>query len=381
MSDADWEAATALLADAEAALAPLRRLGADAPLAEFLVAHRAALAGLANQDGDWRDANGGQALDALFDEWRDAVDPGFRCSLADYAALFDAVAAAERAPPARPSHPRLQILGLLEARLLSFDLALIAGLDETVWPPAAETDAFLNRSMRASLGLSPPERRIGQTAHDFAAALGAPRAIVSRARKRGGAPTVASRFLQRIEAVAGKAASDAAKTRGAAYLALARALDQPTAYLPRRRPEPKPPLALRPASLSVTRIETLRRDPYAIYAERILDLHPLEPIGPLIGARRIRRAVARSPASLWRNLLRRCDAGGGAGAPAGAGGDDFRRAACRSELSGHAVAAHCRRNSTPFSPSTPSGAGGLSAFWSNAKASLPSRWPTDPNSR
>ena len=64
------------------------------------------------------------------------------------------------------------ILGLLEARLLSFDRVLLAGLDETVWPPAVETDAFLNRPMRAALGLSAPERRIGQTAHDFVAALG-----------------------------------------------------------------------------------------------------------------------------------------------------------------------------------------------------------------
>ena len=55
-------------------------------------------------------------------------------------------------PAGHATHPRLQILGLLEARLLSFDLALLAGLDETTWPPAAQTDAFLNRPMRASPG-------------------------------------------------------------------------------------------------------------------------------------------------------------------------------------------------------------------------------------
>ena len=154
------------------AVARARRRARRSP--SFVVAHRAALAALAAEDGDWRDASGGEALETLFDDWAAEVDPGFRCSLADYAALFDAVLAVERAPPSRASHPRLQILGLLEARLLAFDLTLLAGLDETVWPPAAETDAFLNRSMRAALGLSPPERRIGQTAHDFVAALGAP---------------------------------------------------------------------------------------------------------------------------------------------------------------------------------------------------------------
>ena len=153
----------------------MRALGSDAPLADFVAAHRAVLAALAAEDCDWRDASGGEALEALLEDWAAEIDAGFRCSLADYAALFDAVLAAERAPPSRASHPRLQILGLLEARLLAFDLTLVAGLDETVWPPAAETDAFLNRSMRAALGLSPPERRIGQTAHDFVAALGARR--------------------------------------------------------------------------------------------------------------------------------------------------------------------------------------------------------------
>ena len=287
LTDAEWRDAEALLGDIDAALAPLRALGPDAPLSGFVAAHRAALDALSSADANWRDAAGGEALEVLLEDWAAEADPGFRCSLADYAALFAAIAAVERAPPARPAHPRLQILGLLEARLLSFDLALLAGLDETVWPPAAETDAFLNRSMRAGLGLSPPERRIGQTAHDFVSALGAPQAIVSRALKRGGAPTVASRFLQRMEAVAGKTATDAAKARGARYLALAAALDRPAAYCPTRRPEPKPPLALRPTKLSVTRVETLRRDPYAIYAEQVLGLAPIEPIGPVIGPREI----------------------------------------------------------------------------------------------
>ena len=97
---------------------------------------------------------------------------------------------------------------------------LLAGLDETVWPPAVETDAFLNRPMRAALGLSAPERRIGQTAHDFVGALGAREAILSRAKKRGGQPTVASRFLQRMAAAAGPAAMKEPEERGELYLAL-----------------------------------------------------------------------------------------------------------------------------------------------------------------
>jgi ATP-dependent helicase/nuclease subunit B len=308
LTEDEWKGAEALLANATNALTPLRTLGDAAPLADFIIAHRDALGALSASDraegSDWRDALGGEALEALFDAWSEGADPEFRCGLADYAALFDAVVAAERAPPSRAAHPRLQILGLLEARLLTFDVVLLAGLDETVWPPAATTDAFLNRKMRADLGLSPPERRIGQTAHDFVAALGAPHAILSRAKKRGGAPTVASRFLQRMAAVAGEAAFGAAEARGARYLALAKGLDQPLDYRPSPRPAPKPPVALRPPRLSVTRIETLRRDPYAIYAEMILGLAPLAPIAPAAGPREI--------GNIWHGVLQAF----GEGAPA-----------------------------------------------------------------
>ena len=44
-------------------------------------------------------------------------------------------------------------------------------------------------------------------------------------------------------------------------------------------PEPRPPRTRRPNRLSVTEIETLIRDPYAIYARHVLGLRPLDPVG------------------------------------------------------------------------------------------------------
>ena len=277
--------AEALARDLAAALAPLRAIRSS-PLSDCLAAHGAALAAmLAAPQTDPPEPHGLEALIALMDEWRAAAAVGFFCTLGEYAGLVNDALAGVRAPPTEGGHPRLKILGLLEARLLAFDRALLAGLDEKVWPPAVETDAFLNRPMRAELGLSAPERRIGQTAHDFASALGAPETIMSRARKRGGEPTVPSRFLQRIGAAAGAEAFLAAERRGEAYLRLARALDQPARIAPIGRPAPKPPAALRPRKLSVTAVETMRRDPYAIYAERILKLQPLEPVERELGPR------------------------------------------------------------------------------------------------
>jgi ATP-dependent helicase/nuclease subunit B len=108
-------------------------------------------------------------------------------------------------------------------------------------------------------------------------AMGAREVVISRALKRGGAPTIPSRFLQRLEALAGDEIA-ACRERGARLIALARRIDCPAAINKIPRPEPRPPIALRPTRLSVTRIETLRRDPYSIYAESVLRLKPLEPL-------------------------------------------------------------------------------------------------------
>jgi ATP-dependent helicase/nuclease subunit B len=177
--------------------------------------------------------------------------------------------------------PRIHIWGALEARLQSVDVLVLGGLDEGIWPSATRTDPWLSRAMRAGIGLPPPERRLGLSAHDFFSALAGPRVIVTRAEKRGGAPTVESRWLQRLGAFIGSTAMTKLRAEGDRLLATARLLDtvKKEHVAPIRPPEPRPPLSARPDSLSVTEIETLIRDPYAIYARRILKLEPLEPLG------------------------------------------------------------------------------------------------------
>ncbi len=284
VSAADFDALAAFLGDIVEALKPLHRPGAATPLPTWLDAHADVLDTIAvDPDGNSvLTGIDGNALTGLFAALGEAEEPGIALDCLGYGALFDRFAAGTPVRGPNRSHPRLKILGLLEARLLNADLVLLGGLDETVWPPPVRTDAFLNRPMRVALGLSPPERRIGQTAHDLEMAMGQPRVILSRARKRAGGPTVPSRFLQRMAALAGEAWGGC-RTRGDHYVALAAALDRPVETITLRRPSPKPDVALRPTALSVTRIETLRRDPYAIYAERILRLAPVESIGAVMG--------------------------------------------------------------------------------------------------
>ena len=286
LDDDDFDALEALLVEMMASFTPLLRLGAGVPLGEWLDAHERALATLvATEDGAGAlGGPDGTVLATLFSELAAAADPAIVLDRTDYAALFDRFMAETPVRGPARSHPRLKILGLLEARLLTADRVLVAGLDEGIWPPQVRTDAFLNRPMRAALGLPSPERRIAQTAHDFAMALGQGEVILSRAAKRGGSPTVPSRLLQRMRAVAGPVWADC-RARGTVYLDLARSLDRPQRTVAIGAPRPKPPLHLRPTRLSVTRIELLRRDPYAIYADRILKLRPLDPVGAEFGPR------------------------------------------------------------------------------------------------
>lgn len=295
ISESDWEAIEDLLARVDEALSPFSALSPETELAERARAHALTLERIV---GETPSGEGAEELSSLFDGLEDA-NSALIFDAGAYSSFFDRLCAETIVRGPRRAHPRLKILGPLEARLLDADLVLLAGLDETVWPPQADSGAFLNRSMRRQLGLSPPERRIGQTAHDFAMAFGAREVVLSRAKKRGGSPTVASRFITRLAALAGDA-FEACETRGDEKLALAAALDRPPEQKTISRPLPRPPVDLRPQKLSVTRIETLRRDPYAIYAEHILRLVPLEPLGAEKGAREVGVAIHAALAEFQR---------------------------------------------------------------------------------
>ena len=287
LSEGEIAEAERLVAKLAAALAPLEQRGA-APftLSELASRHRDVIAALSEHDGEPATFAGldGAKLAAVLDEL--ATSPSatsLAVAATDYVELFTAVLAGSVVR--RPLRPglRVRILGLLEARLTDSDRVVLGGLVEGTWPPESRTDAWLSRPMRLDLGLDLPERRIGLTAHDFAQLLGAREAILTMAGKIAGAPTVPSRFIQRLAAVTGERWRQAV-TRGETYLAWARGLDHPDMVTPEPRPEPKPPLAVRPKGLSVTEIEHWLRDPYTIYAKHILRLRPLDAVDAEPGA-------------------------------------------------------------------------------------------------
>ena len=198
---------------------------------------------------------------------------------AEYPEFYRSLVAGEAVRPRLGLHPRLFIWGPLEARLQQPDLVILGSLNEGVWPRPEEAGPWLSRPMRASLKLPPPERRIGLSAHDFAQALGASEVYLTRALKVDGVPTVPSRWLQRLLALAKAAGIEARLAPTAPWVAWARERDQVPKLDPVKAPEPRPPLEARPRQLSVTRIERWIANPYEIFAKDILKLEPLNELG------------------------------------------------------------------------------------------------------
>ncbi len=172
-------------------------------------------------------------------------------------------------------HPRLAIYGLPEARMMSADIFIMGGLNETKWPPQPDPGPWVNRPMREIIGLQQPEREIGVTAHDFTQGFGYAKVYITYSRRVEGAPLVPSRWILRLQAILQIANLLPALDTGLNWLELAKAIDDPGIMRPIAKPKPTPKLAARPKRISVTEVEKLIRDPYAVYARRILKLEPL----------------------------------------------------------------------------------------------------------
>ncbi len=260
------------------------------PLSDWVARHvelaetLAAGPGATGSGALWQRNAGRTVLDLVQDLQREAGYGG-EMTARDYADLFGAVLSRQEVRDRDAPHPLVRIWGTLEARVMDADLLILGGLNEGSWPEMPGADPWLNRSMRAEAGLLLPERRIGLSAHDFQQAAGAPEVWLTRSLKSDDAETVPSRWLNRLMNLMnglpmrdGPQALAAMRARGATWLGHARAAEAPLPAPAAPRPSPAPPLAARPAELPVTDIRKLIRDPYAIYARRVLGLKALDPL-------------------------------------------------------------------------------------------------------
>ncbi|WP_147126534.1 double-strand break repair protein AddB [Shimia ponticola] len=232
----------------------------------------------------WDTANG-RATQAAMQALSELADADDRMDAAEYARIIRAHLSAENVRSVDPTHPNILIWGTLEARVQGADLVILGGLNDGVWPEAAEIDPWLNRALRLQAGLLVPERKIGLAAHDYQQAVSAPKVWITRATKTDEAETIPSRWVNRLttlleglKAQGGQQAMKDMHERGQVWLDQAARLDLIDPVASEKRPAPMPPVAARPRRLTVTEIKTLIRDPYAIYAKHILRLRPLDPL-------------------------------------------------------------------------------------------------------
>jgi double-strand break repair protein AddB len=278
----EHRAALRLIDDLETAFAPLLALSTGAHSAGRLAEAHAAVAEVIARDANGSSArlwqgDAGEALSVLLAELIGAGD-GFTLTFADYPPFYRSLIAGQAVRPRAAAHPRLFIWGPLEARLQQPDVVILGSLNEGVWPRHQEAGPWLSRPMREKLGLSPPERRTGLAAHDYAQGLGACEVYLTRAHKVDGVQTVPSRWLQRLLALVRASDSEQKIEPAQPWVQWARERDKAD-FRPIEAPKPCPPAEARPRELSVTRIERWIANPYEIFARNVLELEALKELG------------------------------------------------------------------------------------------------------
>lgn len=280
-SEAQVRGALAMLKDLVEPLA--QALAGREPVApaDLLKQHAATAEALARTDAPederrlWA-GDAGEALSGFVAEAFEALAHLGPIRPEQYPALIKALMANRPVRPRYALHPRVHIWGLLEARLQRADVVVLGGLNEGAWPSEPDPSPWMSRPMMHAFGLPLPERRVGLSAHDFVQAVCAPTVYLTRSERAEGSPQVPSRWLTRLDTLLGEQHRPAPDVTWPAWAESLTRADGPAR--PWDAPEPRPPLAARPDRLSVTAIEKLIRDPYSIYAQRILRLDPLDDI-------------------------------------------------------------------------------------------------------
>ena len=274
LSDSDWRDMKGCLRQVTEILGPLSQRPAN-PFVEHLNSLVSVAEKIAG-DGFW---NGPEAeeLESLIEMLQ---QESFRLPLCSFAHAAAIVRPHLQKIPVRESKnatTRLSIFGLLEARLIRPRIIILGGLNEGTWPRLPDPGPWLNRPMRDVFGMQQPERNIGQSAHDFVQAFGAEKVFLIWARRDGMDPAIPSRWILRLQTILKAAGHRLDGSQSDNWQLWAMGLDRPDRDQPTPvgKPQPRPPVIARPRRISVSRVETLIRDPYAIYADAVLQLKPL----------------------------------------------------------------------------------------------------------
>ncbi len=168
----------------------------------------------------------------------------------------------------------IQILSSVEARLLNYDLVIIASLNEGDFP-TIETENWLGKKIKKDLEIDQTAKKIGQNAFDFCNYLSNKSVVLTRCKTRNDVVLLESPFLLKFKILCQKIEIDL--NRGEKYFSLLKETNSASSKkieLANAKPEKD----LRPKKFSITEISKLISNPYSIYAKKILQLKKLEKI-------------------------------------------------------------------------------------------------------
>ena len=225
----------------------------------------------------WSGESGEAAAHFVADLYEKAEVLG-EISCDEYVGLFEALMTGVNVRPKFGGHPRLKILGPIEARLTHFDVTIIGEVNEGIWPLISASDPWMSRPMKKEFGFSLPEKAVGVMAFDFAQLLCGSEVYLSRAERVLGTPMSKSRWWLRLETLLKALNVDVKKLETMPHSKWAKDLDEPSLFVSLTPPAPRPPLEARPRELSASAVEKWMRNPYEIFARYILKLKPLEDI-------------------------------------------------------------------------------------------------------
>ncbi len=253
------------------------------PLLALLKAHiktaeaLAASADVSGPENLWRHDDGKKAA-AYLAKILEKADVAGDISPSSYGAVLTTLLSLETVRKTYGTHPRLKILGLIEARFNTFDRVIIGGMNEGIWPQKIKTDPFMSRTMKKDFGLPASEKSVGITAFDLSSFLAAKEVFLTRSERSCGTPTDKSRYWLRFETLIRIFKKDIKDYTSVRYNKLAQLRITPEKTQKIKPVAPTPPVMARPRRFSASSIEKLMRNPYEIYARYILRLKVLDSV-------------------------------------------------------------------------------------------------------
>lgn len=168
---------------------------------------------------------------------------------------------------------KIQILSTIEARLLNFDLAIIASLNEGDFPEY-EKAGWLGKKIKKDLGIDRQNKKIGQSAYDFCNYLSNKEVFITRHLKQNNQELIASPFLLKLQNLLNKLNINIDKSQIYNDKITAKNIKK----LPIKNSKIKPAKSDLFNEISITDITKLIKNPYQIYLKKILKLKPLKKI-------------------------------------------------------------------------------------------------------